>query len=184
VTEANGSKVEFVPWRSKKRPLSFTSPGSCTLQPHWFHSKATTESDASQTSRIGISSFSNAEKGMTMRNPTASVIIAAVVSLGAPAFVQAQGTPPQSEAQTPPAQSSTAIRSIQVVDVKDLKPAVRSKVDEVVAQTSAEEIQSLRQSIDATPAAKSALKAKGLSSSQVVAIDIADGVLTLFTKTA
>jgi hypothetical protein len=30
----------------------------------------------------------------------------------------------------------------------------------------------------------SALKAKGLNSSQVVAIDIADGVLTLFTKTA
>jgi hypothetical protein len=79
---------------------------------------------------------------------------------------------------------TTAIRSIQVVDVKDLKPAVRSKVDEVVEQTSAEEMQSLRQSIDATPAATSALKAKGLSSSQVVAIDIADGVLTLFTKTA
>jgi hypothetical protein len=121
---------------------------------------------------------------MTMRISMASVIIAAFVSLGAPALVQAQGAPPQSEAQTPPAQSSTAIRSIQVVDVKDLKPAVRSKVHEVVAQTSAEEMQSLRQSIDKTPAAASALKAKGLSSSQVVAIDIADGVLTLFTNTA
>jgi hypothetical protein len=121
---------------------------------------------------------------MTMRISTASIIIAAVVSLGAPAFVQAQGAPSQPEAQTPPAQSSAAIRSIQVVDVKDLKPVVRSKVDEVVAQTSAEDLQSLRQSIDATPAATSALKAKGLSSSQVVAINIADGVLTLFTKTA
>jgi hypothetical protein len=128
--------------------------------------------------------FSNEEKGMTMRISTASVIIAAFVSLGAPALVQAQGAPPQSEAQTPPAQSSTAIRSIQVVDVKDLKPAVRSKVDEVVAHTSEEDLQSLRQSIDATPAATSALKAKGLSSSQVVAINIADGVLTMFTKTA
>jgi hypothetical protein len=119
---------------------------------------------------------------MTMRIFTASVIVAAV-TLGTPAFVQAQGAPSQPEAQTP-AQSSTVIRSIQVVDVKDLKPAVRSKVDEVVAQTSAEDLQSLRQSIDATPAAASALKAKGLSSSQVVAINIADGVLTLFTKTA
>jgi len=118
-----------------------------------------------------------------MRIFTASVIVAAV-TLGTPAFVQAQGAPSQPEAQTPPAQSSTVIRSIQVVDVKDLKPAVRSKVDEVVAQTSAEDLQSLRQSIDATPAAASALKAKGLSSSQVVAINIADGVLTLFTKTA
>ena len=118
-----------------------------------------------------------------MRIFTASVIVAAV-TLGTPAFVQAQGAPSQPETQTPPAQSSTVIRSIQVVDVKDLKPAVRSKVDEVVAQTSAEDLQSLRQSIDATPAATSALKAKGLSSSQVVAINIADGVLTLFTKTA
>ena len=98
--------------------------------------------------------------------------------------MQAQGTPSQSEAQTPPAQSITVIGSIQVVDIKDLKPELRSKVDEIVAQTSEEDIQSLRKSIDATPEAASALKAKGLSSSQVVAINIADGVLTLFAKKA
>ena len=118
-----------------------------------------------------------------MRIFTASVIIAAV-ALGTPAFVQAQEAPSQPEAQTPPAQFSTVIRRIQVVDVKDLTPAVRSKVDDIVAQTSEEEMQSLRKSIDATPEAASALKAKGLSSSQVVAINIADGVLTLFAKTA
>jgi len=98
--------------------------------------------------------------------------------------VQAQGAPSQPEAQTPPAQSSTVIRTIQVVDIKQLQPAVRAKVDEIVAQTSEEDIQSLRKSIDATPAAASALKAKGLSSAQVVAINMADGVLTLFAKTA
>jgi hypothetical protein len=114
---------------------------------------------------------------------TASVIVAAV-SLGTPALVQAQGAPSQSEAQTPPAQSGTLLRSIQVVDVKNLQPEVRSKVDEIVAQTSEEDMQSIRKSIDATPEAASALKAKGLSSSQVVAINIADGVLTLITKTA
>jgi hypothetical protein len=112
-----------------------------------------------------------------MRIFTASVIIAAL-SLGTPAFVQAQGAPSQPEAQTPPAESSTVIRSIQVVDVKDLKPAVRSKVDEIVAQTSDEEMQSLRKAIDASP------EAKGLNSSHVVAINVADGVLTMFTKTA
>src|SRR6266403_6111867 len=117
-----------------------------------------------------------------MRLFTASVIIAAV-SLGTPAFVQAQGAPSQSEAQKPPAQSSTVIESIQVVDVKDLKPEVRSKIDDVVAHTS-EDMQSLRKSIDETPEVASALKAKGLSSSQVVAFNIADGVLTLFAKTA
>jgi hypothetical protein len=118
-----------------------------------------------------------------MRIFTASVIIAAL-SLGTPAFVQAQGASSQPEAQTPPDQSRTVIRSIQVIDIKDLKPALRSKVDEVVAQTSEEDMQSLRKSIDATPEAASALEAKGLSSSQVVAINIADGVLTLFAKTA
>jgi len=123
-----------------------------------------------------------------MRIVTTSAIIAAL-SLGTPAFVQAQGAPSQSqgapsqsEAQTP--QSSTVIRSIQVVDVKDLQPAVRSKVDELVAHTREEDIQSLRKSIDATPEAAAVLKAKGLSSSQVVAINIADGVLTMFAKTA
>ena len=62
--------------------------------------------------------------------------------------------------------------------------AVRSKIDSIIAHTSKEDMQSLRKSIDATPAAASALKAKGLSSSQVVAINIADGVLTLVAKTA
>jgi hypothetical protein len=126
--------------------------------------------------------FSN-WKGTTMRIFTASIIVAAL-SLGAPALVQAQGASSQPEAQTPPDQSSTVIRSIQVVDVKDLKPSLRSKVDEIIALTSEEDMQSLRKSVDATPEAASALKAKGLSSSQVVAISITNGVLTLFAKTA
>ena len=120
---------------------------------------------------------------MTMRIFAASVIIAAL-SLGTPAFVQAQGAPSQPEAQTPPVQSSTVIRSIQVVDVKDLKPVLRSQVDELIKQTSEEDMQSLRELIDSTPEAAFALEAKGLSSSHVVAFDIADGVLTLFAKKA
>jgi Spy/CpxP family protein refolding chaperone len=123
-----------------------------------------------------------------MRIVTTSAIIAAL-SLGTPAFVQAQGAPSQSQgapsqSEAQPPQSSTVIRSIQVVDVKDLQPEVRSKVDELVAHTREEDIQSLRKSIDATPEAAAVLKAKGLNSSQVVAINIADGVLTMFAKTA
>jgi Spy/CpxP family protein refolding chaperone len=120
---------------------------------------------------------------MTMRIFTASAI-AAALALGTPTFVQAQGTSPQSEAQTPPAQSNKLIQSVRIVSVKDLTPEVRSKVDDVVARTSEEDMQSLRKSIDATPEAASALKAQGLSSSQVVAIDISGGVLTLFARTA
>jgi hypothetical protein len=78
---------------------------------------------------------------MTMCIVTASVIIAAL-SLGTPAFVQAQGASPQPRAQEAPAQSSTVIQSIQVVDIKQLQPAVRAKVDEVVAQTSEEAVTS------------------------------------------
>ncbi|WP_246799987.1 hypothetical protein [Bradyrhizobium sp. ERR14] len=143
---------------------------------------ATSESDANQISSIGFA-IPQTGKGMTMRSFTASVIVAALC-LGTPALVQAQGASSQPGAEQPSTQSSTEIRSIQVVDVKELQPAVRAKVDELVAHTSDKDIQSLRQSIDATPQAASVLKAKGLSSSQVVAINIADGVLTMFTKTA
>ena len=122
-----------------------------------------------------------------MRVSTASVIIAAL-SLGTPAFAQAQGAQPKAPAQTPseqtPSDQSAVIRSIQVVNIKDLKPEVRSKVENVAAQTSEDDLRSLRSSIDATPEAAAALKAKGLNSSQVVAINIVDGVLTIFAKTA
>jgi hypothetical protein len=147
---------------------------------------ATGESDADQISPIALAYSQTAKdwKGVTMRTFKASIIIAAL-SLGTPALVQAQGTGSQPRTEEfAPAQSSTIIRAIQVVDVKELQPTVRSKVDEVVARTSDEDMQSLRKSIDATAEAASALKAKGVNSSQVVAIDIADGVLTLFTRTA
>jgi Spy/CpxP family protein refolding chaperone len=122
-----------------------------------------------------------------MRIFTASAM-AAALALGTAAFVQAQtqaqGTSPQSQAQTPPAQPNKLIQRGQIVHVKDLKPEMRSKVDDVVARTSEEDMQSLRKSLDATPEAVSALKAEGLSSSQVIAINIAGGVLTMFANTA
>ena len=117
-----------------------------------------------------------------MRVSMVSVIVAALF-LGAPSLVQAQGAQPKAQTQTPSDQS-TVIRSIQVVNIKDLKPELRSKVENVAAKASDDDMKSLRATIDATPEAVSALKAKGLSSSQVVAINIADGVLTLFAKTA
>lgn len=77
-----------------------------------------------------------------MRIFTASAIVAAALALGTPTFVQAQAqaAPPQSEAQTPPAQTNNRIRSIQIVDVKDLEPTLRSKLDDVVAHASEEDM--------------------------------------------
>lgn len=117
-----------------------------------------------------------------MRISTASVIVA-VLTLGTPALAQAPGAQPKAP---PRAQSdqSNVIRSIQVVDIKDLRPEVKSKVEDVAAKSSADDLRKLRESIDATPEAVSALKDKGLNSSQVVAINITNGVLTLFAKTA
>jgi len=120
-----------------------------------------------------------------MRNLTGMVVVAAF-SLGAAGIAQAQGTSPQSETQAPAAkQSAPTIKAVQVVDLKELTPPVRSQVDAAIARTSAEDMQKLRKSIDAVPEMASALKAKGLNSSQIVAINIDDkGMLTLFAKTA
>ncbi|TWB94631.1 hypothetical protein FBZ93_10971 [Bradyrhizobium macuxiense] len=118
---------------------------------------------------------------MRIRISTASIIVAAL-SLGTPAWAQTQGTQPN----TPQAESEqpATIKTIQVVDVKELKPEVRSRVEAVIAKASEEDLKSLRGSIDASTEATSALKAKGLSSAQVVAVNLSNGILTLFTKVA
>jgi hypothetical protein len=111
-----------------------------------------------------------------------TVATGALLVLGVPALAQAPAKQPPAQSET---QSQPRIRSVQVVDVKDLSPSVRTQVDELVSRTSEEDMQSLRTSIDASPTISEALKAKGVSSAQVVAINIDDnGVLTMFTKTA
>lgn len=116
-----------------------------------------------------------------MRTMTA-LALAASLSLASPALVMAQaaGTAKDSSSQ----KSSVQISKIQVVDVKQLPDAVKTQVEEVVSKSSEEDLKALRASIDASPAAANALKEKGISSAQVVAINIADGVLTMFTKMA
>lgn len=117
-----------------------------------------------------------------MRLSFASVVLAAL-AFGTPAWVQAQGAqpkpPPQAQSDQP-----AAIRSIEVVNIKDLKPELRSTIENIVATKSQDDLRQLRASLDAVPEAVSALKQKGLNSSQVVAINLNNGVLTLFAKTA
>lgn len=120
-----------------------------------------------------------------MRTLTLSTAVALLLA-GSPLAV-AQTSPAPSQSQTSQSQTEPekglAIRSIQVVDVEELKADVRSQVDAFVANTKQEEIKSLRDSIDAIPQAVSALKAKGRVTAQVVAINVdKDGVLTMFTK--
>lgn len=114
-----------------------------------------------------------------------TVATGALLVFGVPALAQAPAKQPPAQSQTQSQPAQPTIRSVQVVDVKDLSPSVRSQVDELVSRTSEEDLQSLRTSIDASPTISSALKAKGVTSAQVVAINIDDkGMLTMFTKTA
>lgn len=123
-----------------------------------------------------------------MRTFTFTLSTVALLLAGSPlalAQTAPAPAPAPSQSQTKPQAKPAAIRSIQVVDIEELEAEVRSKVDAFIANTKQEEIKSLRNSIDATPEAVSALKAKGRNSAQVVAINIDEnGVLTMFTKVA
>jgi len=78
--------------------------------------------------------------------------------------------------------SADAVGKIDVVDMEDLPPEVRLQVNAALEEASAEDLRALRASIDATPAAATALKAKGDTSADVVAINLGDdGQLTLIT---
>lgn len=117
-----------------------------------------------------------------MRALTTSALLIGLAA-GAPAFAQGttQGTSSQPPSQAQ--QSAPQIKSVQIVDIQDLPQDVRSQVDELASKTSEQDMQSLRKSIDASPGVTSALKAKGMSSAQVVAMNVdKDGVLTLFAK--
>jgi hypothetical protein len=94
----------------------------------------------------------------------------ALILVGSP-LAAAQTSPAPSQVQVK-SQEAPAIRSIQVIDVDELKADLRSKVDAIVASTKREDMDSLRKTVDAAPEALSALKAKGCSSAQVVAINI------------
>lgn len=98
-----------------------------------------------------------------------------------------QQTPVQPPATTPapaaPEATATAIKTVTVVDIKELPEATQTQVTAIVAQHSEDDLKKLRSSIDATQPAKSALEAKGLTSAQVIAASLTqDGALTLVTR--
>lgn len=115
-----------------------------------------------------------------MRTFAIPIVVASLI-MGAP--VIAQGTSGSSNPENQTQQQSVTIKNIQVVDVEELQSDMRSQIDALLANTKQEELQSLRASIDATPQAVSALKAKGRNSAQVIAINVDEnGTLTMFTK--
>ncbi|POR45871.1 hypothetical protein [Bosea psychrotolerans] len=91
--------------------------------------------------------------------------------------------PPTSAPQAPSAPPT--IQSVNVVDISELPAATQSQVTEIVAQRGDGELQKLRSSVDSTPTVKSALEAKGLSSTHVLFAQMSEsGLLTIVTKKA
>jgi uncharacterized lipoprotein YajG len=100
---------------------------------------------------------------------------------------QSTPTPSPSPAApaAPKAQAVPAIQSVSIVDITELPKDTQTQVNKIVAQRGDAGLQTLRQSIEATPKVKSALQAKGMSSAQVIAASLQpSGALTLITKKA
>jgi len=130
-------------------------------------------------------------EGTSMRR-TIFFAAAATLMMAGTASAQQQPTPRPSPAPTAPAQAAPkgqptapAIQSVNVVDITELPKDTQTQVNQIVAQRGDAGLQTLRKSIDATPKAKSALEAKGVSSQQVIAASLQpNGALTLITKKA
>jgi len=130
-------------------------------------------------------------EGTSMRR-TIFFAAAATLMMAGTASAQQQPTPRPSPAPTAPAQAAPkgqptapAIQSVNVVDITELPKGTQTQVNQIVAQRGDAGLQTLRKSIDATPKAKSALEAKGVSSQQVIAASLQpNGALTLITKKA
>lgn len=121
-----------------------------------------------------------------MRMTTIAAAGAALLLAGA---ADAQTRPADPPASAPPATApqtpSTAptIKSINVVELDALPEATRAQVNQVVATRTANELQQLQKAIEAAPAVKSAIEAKGFSTRDVVMAEVNDeGELTVVTR--
>jgi uncharacterized membrane protein len=110
-----------------------------------------------------------------------TLVICAAASLAAPVYAQTENErPPASELQDAPQLRPTAVA---IIAMNALPVEVQMQLKAKIAQTSKDDMQALRRSIDATPEASSALKSEGLSSAEVIAALVDDeGKLTLVTN--
>jgi hypothetical protein len=80
-------------------------------------------------------------------------------------------------------QTPRATPEVAIIDINALPTAIQSEVNAMIARSSKQDMQALKNSIDATPQASAALKARGLKSEEVVAALVDDeGSLTLITN--
>lgn len=101
----------------------------------------------------------------------------------------AQTRPAEPPASPPPARapqtpsSAPTIKSINVVELDKLPEATRAQVNQLIATRTANDLQQLQKAIEAAPAVKSAIEAKGFSTRDVVMAEVNDeGELTVVTR--
>jgi hypothetical protein len=110
-----------------------------------------------------------------------TLLICAAASLAAPVYAQTEDErPPANEQGGAPQLKPTAVA---IIAMNALPVEVQMQIKAKMAQSSKDDMQALRSTIDATPEASSALRAHGLSSAEVIAALVDDeGKLTLVTN--
>ena len=112
------------------------------------------------------------------------LVLCTAAAITTPAYAQPMGAqPPSSEMESSDAQTRFAAPNVTVIDINALPTAIQSQVNAMIAQASKDDARALRGSIEATPEASAALKARGLGSDEVVAALVdGEGGLTLITN--
>jgi hypothetical protein len=117
-----------------------------------------------------------------MRNLAIAAGLAAALLAGSGAGAQ-QPSPLPPALRAPGSDDVSAIRGVTVLDIGSLPPQVRLEVDNALAQTSPDELRELRAAIDKIPKATQALRAKGMSSAEIIAVALDDdGDLALIAQ--
>jgi len=124
-----------------------------------------------------------------------SILIAAASATAiAAGAVLAQAQAPTRQSPAVPAQGSSGqeapanaptITSVKVVELDALPEGTKAQVNQLVATRTADELHKLRDAVEAAPAVKSAVEAKGFSSRDVLLAQVNnEGELMIVTRKA
>lgn len=117
-----------------------------------------------------------------MRNLAMTACLSLALVAGGGAHAQELESVPPAP-QSPGSPNPSAIRSVTVRDMGSLPPAARAQIGAAISQTSQDDLRQLRDAIDSTPMASLALKARGMSSAEIIAAALDDdGELTLIAQ--
>jgi len=118
---------------------------------------------------------------ITIAAAGAALVLAGAANAQAPSTERSPIQPPATSQEAPA--TAPTITSIKVVELDELPEATKAQVNQLVATRTAAELQKLRQAIEAAPAVKSAVEAKGFSSRDVVMAQVNDdGELTVVAR--